>query len=141
MTEQSTELTEEQASAWVREHFELANKYLAQLGFITDKIIMRESRYLIPYMAVWKFTTQGKKGPVWVINGDVPMDMVEESAAKDAREAVRYFALRWQMKAETILQAEQGTAQLRQQAQYLIGRAEGLYELAEQQELWEQQHA
>lgn len=138
MAEKPVEFTEEQASAWVRENFELANKYLAQLGIISDKIIMRESRYLIPYVAVWKFTTQGKKGPVWVINGDLPMDMVEQSAAKDARDAMRYFALRWQMKAETMLQAEQATEQHRQQALYLIGRAEGLYELAEQKEFWEQ---
>lgn len=138
MAEQPVEFTEEQASAWVRENFELANKYLAQLGIISDKIIMRESRYLIPYVAVWKFTTQGKKGPVWVINGDLPMDMVEQSAAKDARDAMRYFALRWQMKAETMLQAEQATEQHRQQALYLIGRAEGLYELAEQNKFWEQ---
>ncbi|RUO61224.1 DUF4826 family protein [Pseudidiomarina marina] len=139
MAEQQPEaMTEEQVSAWVREHFQAANKYLAEQGIISDQILSKDSRYLAPYVAVWKFNTQDKK-TLWVINGDVPTDVIGEKAAKDARDAMRYFALRWQMQAEGVLQQAQNDPEKQRYANYLVNRAENLYQLSTSKDLWQQQ--
>lgn len=137
MAEQQANLTEEQASEWIREHFQAANKYLAEQGIIPDKILTKDSRYLVPFVGVWKFTTQDKK-TIWVINGDLPTDMVGESAAPDAREALRYFAMRWQLKSEGILADTNSSQEQRDYANYLVKCAENLYGVFEQESLWQQ---
>ncbi|WP_417658345.1 DUF4826 family protein [Pseudidiomarina sp.] len=138
MAEQPPKMTEEQISEWVRAQFQAANKYLAEQGIITDRILSKDSRYLVPHVAVWKFTTQDKK-TLWVINGDVPTDIIGDKAAKDARDAMRYFALRWQMQAEGVLQQATNEPEQQKYAQYLINRAENLYQLSESKEMWQQQ--
>ncbi|CAM5187212.1 hypothetical protein ALON55S_05218 [Alishewanella longhuensis] len=57
------------------------------------------------------------------------------SAAPDAREAIRAFALHWQLKAEQIAQA--GFADKTQQdfANLLVSRAHGLYDLFDNEQL------
>lgn len=141
MAEQQPEaMTDEQVSAWVREHFQAANKYLAEQGIISDQILSKDSRYLAPHVAVWKFNTQDKK-TLWVINGDVPTDVIGDKAAKDARDAMRYFALRWQMQAEGVLQQAQNDPEKQRYAHYLINRAENLYQLSTSNDLWQQQEA
>ena len=90
MAEQQPEaMTEEQVSAWVREHFQAANKYLAEQGIISDQILSKDSRYLAPYVAVWKFNTQDKK-TLWVINGDVSIKYKQRFVA-----AARLILLRY----------------------------------------------
>ena len=136
--QQPQQLTEEQAQAWVREKFQEANKYLAEQGILSDQIVTKESRYLIPYIAVWKFTTQDKK-KVWVVNGDVPTDLVGEKAAKTPREALRHFALSWQLKADKVLADEKSlTTEKQNYAKYLIARAENVYQVTEREDLWQQ---
>ncbi len=142
MSEQSEqlEMSEEQAAKWVRDHFQAANKYLAEQGIITDKILSKESRYLLPIVAIWKFKTQDRK-EVWVINGDVPTDMMNAKAAKDAREAMRHFSMQWQMKAEVVAQTAEGNQEKLRYATYLVNRAENLYQVLESKDFWqEEQH-
>lgn len=138
MADNQPKYTEEQLQAWVRTKFQEANKYLAEQGIISDQILSKDSRYLAPLVAVWKFSTADKH-KIWVINGDVPTDMVTEKVAKTARDAVRHFALNWQLKADAILRSEQPAQEQRNYANYLINRAENLYQLFEQEKLWEQQ--
>ncbi|WP_258806880.1 DUF4826 family protein [Pseudidiomarina sp. CB1] len=136
--QQQPELTEEEASAWVREQFQAANKYLAENGIITDRVLTKESRYLVPYVAVWKFTTQDRK-ELWLVNGDVPTDVVGAKAAKDAREALRHIALQWQLKAQAIIddpKAQQDDEQIKY-AQYLVSRAEGIHDAVQTEKLWQ----
>lgn len=138
MADNQPKYTEEQLQEWVRTKFQEANKYLAEQGIISDQVMTKESRYLAPFVAVWKFTTT-ETHKLWVINGDVPTDMVNEKVAKSAREAVRHFALNWQLKAEAIMQADQPTQEQRNYATYLVNRAENVYQLYEQENLWQQQ--
>ncbi|MBR9906593.1 MAG: DUF4826 family protein [Gammaproteobacteria bacterium] len=138
MADNQPKYTEEQLQAWVRTKFQEANKYLAEQGIISDQILSKDSRYLAPLVAVWKFSTSDKH-KIWVINGDVPTDMVTEKVAQTARDAVRHFALNWQLKADAILRSEQPAQEQRNYANYLINRAENLYQLFEQEKLWEQQ--
>ena len=134
-------LSEEQRQQWVREQFQNANKYLAERGLISDQILTKESRYLAPDIAVWKFKLQNGKR-VWVINGRVTTDHVDAEAAKTARDAMRYFSLQWQLKAENIRAlGDAADATQRQMAELLVRNAEGLYVIADDEAFWRQQQA
>lgn len=69
MTEQAVEntkaLTPEEQEAltqqWVKEHFQKANRFLAEKGVIPSKVIAEESRYLAPFLAVWKMESKQPK--------------------------------------------------------------------------------
>lgn len=147
MSEQSNQqpnqqaMTEEQSQLWVREQFQSANKYLAERGMLSDRILTKESRYLVPNIAVWKFKLQnGKK--VWVINGKVTTDHVSADAAKTARDAMRHFSLNWQLKAENILALGKAAGETEtKMAHLLIGNAEALYQVTEDKRLWQSEQA
>jgi|SRR5690554_2966534 len=138
MADQQPQLTEEQAQEWVRGKFQDANKYLAEQGILSDQILLKESRYLIPFIAIWKFTTQDRK-KVWVVNGDVPTDLVGEKAAKTPRDALRHFALSWQLKADKILADQASSPEQQDYAKYLVVRAENVYHATDNEALWQQQ--
>jgi len=130
------EMTAEQQQQWVREQYQVATKYLASKGLVTESVVVEESRYLVPLMAVWKLKVLDGSY-VWVICGDVPSDHNLVEVAPNAREAVRHFSFKWQLQAENLLKSEDKTQQ--EFAQFLIGRAEGLYQMYEQEQLWDKQ--
>ncbi len=142
MAEQQPQMTEAEASEWVRQQFQQANKFLAEKGILTDRVLTKESRYLVPHVAVWKFSTQDQVD-VWVVNGDVPSDVVGVNAAKSAREALRHFSLQWQIKADKILNDAKLSQDPEQQkyAKYLIQSAENLYQTTQVEDLWADQQA
>jgi len=126
-------MTEEQQQQWVKKQYQIATKYLAEKGIVTSSVIVEESRYLVPLLALWKLTAiDGKK--FWVLCGDLPSDHSSVDVAPNAREAIRHFALKWQMQAENLLQAE--NKEQKSFAHILIGRAEGLYKLHDDENLW-----
>ncbi|GAA4903715.1 DUF4826 family protein [Ferrimonas pelagia] len=127
--------TQEQEQAWVREHFQKANRFMAEKGILPGKVVLKESRILPPLIAVWKIEAQGpRKQKYWVISGDLPTDMSAESAAKNARDAVRYFSLNWQLKAENMLRSADNTQH--QLAQIMVSKANGLAQLHGEDRLW-----
>lgn len=136
LTQNNTEFTEEQRTEWIRTQFQKANEYLASKGIIPDNVAVSESRYLPPLLAVWKLNTRDKKS-FWVLSGDLPTDHMPISAAPNAREAIRAFALHWQLKAEQIAQA--GFTDKTQQdfANLLVSRAHSLYDLFDNEKLWQ----
>ncbi|MCT8125733.1 DUF4826 family protein [Alishewanella sp. BS5-314] len=137
-TQQPTEITEAQRAEWVRAQFQKANEYLATKGIIPDNVAVSESRYLPPLVAVWKLNTRDAKS-FWVISGDLPTDHMPVSAAPNAREAIRAFALHWQLKAEQIAQAGFTDKTQVEFANLLVSRAEGLYDLFDNEPLWQGQ--
>lgn len=144
MSEQLTQLqqqeqhaeAEQQRAEWVRNQYQKANQYLAGKGIIPDNVAVTESRYLPPLVALWKLNTKDKKS-FWVISGDLPTDHMPFSAAATARDAMRSFSLNWQLKAENIING--GAIDKTQQdfANLLVNRAQGLYELFEDDALWQ----
>jgi hypothetical protein len=133
MTE-AVEMTEEQQQQWVKKQYQIATKYLAEKGIVTNSVTVEESRYLVPLLALWKLTAMdGKK--FWVLCGDLPSDHSSVDVALNAREALRHFALKWQMQAENLLQAK--NEEQNNFANLLIGRAEGLYKLYDDAPLWQ----
>lgn len=137
-TQQPTDVTDAQRAEWVRAQFQKANEYLATKGIIPDNVAVSESRYLPPLVAVWKLNTRDAKS-FWVISGDLPTDHMPVSAAPNAREAIRAFALHWQLKAEQIAQAGFTDKTQVEFANLLVSRAEGLYDLFDNEPLWQGQ--
>lgn len=137
MAEQTRPLTEEEHNKWVREQFQTANAYLAEQGLISERILTKDSRYLAPFVALWKFTIKGIEETVWAVTGDFPTDHIDTKIADNPRDALRYFCYRWQMRADKII--ERGTAKTEEEqesAQRLIKAAESVFPLTESKELW-----
>lgn len=135
MTQQKA-MTQEEQQAWTREQYLKATKYLADKGLVTESVADSESRYLVPIMAVWKMNLLDKS-IVWVISGDLPTDHVAFDVSETARDVIRHFSLKWQLQAENLLQADD--KEQHDFARFLIGRADGLYKLYENEELWQGQ--
>ena len=95
MTEQASALTQEQET-WVKQQYQTAVKYLAEKGIVTEKVAVEQSRYIAPEIAIWQFTSVDSQG-YWVISGNLPCDHVHLESAPVAREALRHFALKWQL--------------------------------------------
>ena len=134
VNQQASPLSDQERTIWVREQFQKAQKYLAEKGVITKSVSPETSRYLAPVIAVWKLNTNDNQ-KVWVISGDVPCDHIVSTAADTVRESLRNFSMKWQMQAEGILQTTNDPTQIKF-AQYLVSRAEGLYQLFENDQLW-----
>ena len=101
---------------------------------MTESVVVEESRYLIPFLSVWKLKVLDGSF-YWVICGDLPTDHNTIDVAPNAREAVRHFSLKWQMQAENLLQS--GDKEQEQFARLLISRAEGLYDMHQQEKVWQ----
>lgn len=140
--EQAKKLTpEQQAEAdkqsvvWQRECFQNAQKHLAEKGVMPKSLIEKESRFVAPLVALWKFKAQdGKK--YWVITGRLPTDSAPASVAENARDVLRYFSLQWQLKADQIMHTGGGDKTKVDFANLLINRAQGIYELYEKDDMW-----
>ncbi|WP_246058432.1 DUF4826 family protein [Litorilituus lipolyticus] len=131
---QPKQMTEEEQQQWTREQYQVATKYLATKGLITQSVAVEESRYLVPILAVWKLNlNDGSK--VWVLCGDLPTDHSSVDVAPSAREALRHFALKWQMQAENLFRADDKSQN--DFANLLVSRSEGLYQLYDDESLWQ----
>lgn len=142
MAEQATAasnqpLSEEEIIKWSRESYQKAIGHLAEKGIVADSVSMEQSRYLAPILAVWKIKSADQRW-FWVISGDLPTDWMTEEGAESARDAVRAFSLRWQLKAEEIRVNQEADKTQQEFATLLIGRANGLYDIYEREELWQQ---
>jgi hypothetical protein len=123
---------------WVKTQFQKANRFLAEKGVLPNKVYTEESRYLAPYLAIWKMDSkQPTKQTFWVMSGDLPTDYVDVKVAKTAREAMRHFSMMWQLKAENLHKsgATRDQTQLKF-ANLLVTRAESLYRMHEDEKLW-----
>ncbi|HEX6549560.1 MAG TPA: DUF4826 family protein [Gammaproteobacteria bacterium] len=119
-------------------------EYLRHLE-VFDTDITGEWLWIIPHRAMLGRVRPKKGGgPVlWVITGVVPTDHAEASAARNCREAARYFALKWQLEAARL---EKGSGTLsadtnvdwKQASSNISGRAEWLHDLTQDSRHWNQ---
>lgn len=61
LTEKEQVITPEQRIAWQRECFQNAQKYLAEKGIMPKSVVDKDSRFLAPLCAMWKFKAQMAK--------------------------------------------------------------------------------
>lgn len=132
---QQPQLTQEEHDQWVREQFQRANKHLAENDVLFDSVVIADSRYLAPYVAIWKIKAIDNTF-YWVISGDVPVDFTAQDNAEDAREALRYFSMHWQLRAENIRQTPALDKVQVDYANLLQVSAENLYGTYENDGLW-----
>ena len=128
-------ISDEERATWVREQFQKANKFLAENGVLFDSVITEESRYLMPYLAVWKIRAMDSKR-YWVISGDLPSDYTSVDNAKDAKDVLRHFAMHWQLKAENLINAKDADKTQKEFGALLINRAENLFAMQNTPDLW-----
>ncbi len=129
-------MTDAETQEWVRLQFQRANLHLAEQGIVMESVAVAESRYLPPLIAVWKIHGLNKN-VVWAISGDVPVDYLPVAVAADAREAIKHFSYRWQMKAQQIMDNGISDQTSADYVQLLVGRANMLYDLSESETLWQ----
>ncbi|QYJ80220.1 DUF4826 family protein [Shewanella acanthi] len=135
----SPEEMEKMRQEWVRTQFQKANRFLAEKGVIPSKVLADESRYLAPYLAIWKMESKRPSTKTyWVMSGDLPSDFVDVKVAKTARDAIRHFSMMWQMQAENLIRsgATRRDATQAKFAQLLVSRAESLYRMHNDEKLW-----
>lgn len=123
---------------WIQTQFQKANKFLAEKGILPSKVHPESSRYLAPFVAIWKIESKKPtKQTFWVMSGDLPADYVDINVAATARDALRHFSMIWQMKAENIRQsALMNDPTQAKFAQLLVSRAESLYQIHNDEKLW-----
>ncbi len=131
-------MTEQQTSEWVRAQFQKANLFLAEQGVVMDTVAVAESRYLPPFVAVWKINAIDRKS-YWAITGDLPTDVMAFGSAATARDALRAFSLRWQMQAQQLMEAGVQDQTGANYVKLLINRAEQIYQLFEAEDFWQKQ--
>lgn len=134
--QQTEQWSEAQVNDWVRSQFQKANLHLAEKGVVMDSVAVQDSRYLPPYIAVWKINALDKQS-YWVISGDLPTDHIELKAAENARDALRAFSFRWQIKAQQLVDAGIKDQTAGDYAKLLVNRAHSLYQLFESEKLWD----
>ncbi|MDO6693585.1 DUF4826 family protein [Aliiglaciecola sp. 3_MG-2023] len=134
---QPQKMSQEQMTQWVRSQFQRANKHLAENGVIFDSVVTEECRYLAPYVAIWKIKALDNRF-YWVISGDLPCDFLPYESEKNARDVLRRFSFQWQLKAQDIEESANIDATQKEFAKMLVTRAEGLYALYNQEELWKE---
>lgn len=127
------QMSEQKIQLWAREQYQGVTKHLANKGLVTSSVMVEDSRYIAPLVAVWKLKLLDNKW-IWAISGDLPCDHVSIEAAQTAKEALRHFSMAWQLKAENILKSEPNEEQ-KVFANILISKAEGLYSLAIDEQL------
>ncbi|MBV7314573.1 DUF4826 family protein [Shewanella sp. NIFS-20-20] len=138
LTPEQVQAMEQQREVWVREQFQKANRFLAEKGIMPGKVLTDQSRYLAPYVAVWKMeSAKPQKKTYWVISGDLPTDYVEVSAAATPRDVLKHFSLNWQIKAENLIRSGAVADPTQKKfANLLISRAQNLYQVQEDEALW-----
>ncbi|MDK1286159.1 DUF4826 family protein [Pseudoalteromonas umbrosa] len=120
---------------WQRQQLHAAQRYLAEKGIITNKVIEKECRILPPALAVWRLEDQTGKG-YWAISGQVPTDAVEVKVAKSARDALKHLSYQWQIKADGILSSGVKDKTQLDFANLLVNKAHDIYAIYDNDKLW-----
>lgn len=90
---------------WLDEQEEFVFRYLDRRARSYTKPLEIEW-CLAPYVAVWTTTPPGVSTKYWIICGDLPTDLLEDSKIKTPRTAISTFAGRWIDVAKFMLQGK-----------------------------------
>ncbi|TQV84404.1 DUF4826 family protein [Aliikangiella coralliicola] len=146
---QAEALSQEEAEAkikrWNQEEFVKIQKFCQSQGVQIKGLKQNMCQCLPPVIGVWYIQSATKGEDYWVISGDFPTDLANASVAKNAREALRYFSMSWQIKAANLEDAlAEGKIQLNDKetqqkfAKDLVEKAEKLYVISHDEKLWAQ---
>lgn len=135
MTDNNKPLSEDEISQWSKDAYQQATSFLAEKGIIAETVAMEHSRFLAPLVAIWKIKSVQQQW-FWTISGELPTDMISEEGATSAREAIKAFSFKWQLDSEKLGANPESAEDSAKFADLLQNRAESLYQLAENDQLW-----
>ena len=94
---------QEAFTRWVREQHDQMARYAVRGELIGDDAEGLPIWSIPHQVFLGRFYDKSNpKGGYWYIGGGVPSDHIEQHVAPDARQAVRHFALKWQLQAAQI---------------------------------------
>jgi hypothetical protein len=128
MMDKANNKADEELKAWAKRQLDEAVHELMGKGIAGSMLVEAKLAWIFPFtILIGKVREQDQPGRFdWFICGDLPTDYVPSSVASTPRDAARHFALKWQLDAD------------RQDAgSQLAEKAQALYELVDQSELWQ----
>jgi hypothetical protein len=129
MSDASNNAMNPELKSWMREQLDAAVSTLNEKQVFDDALVESRPAWVLP-MQILLGKARAHNDPAvyqWFIRGDVPFDHIDSSAAATPREALRHFAMKWQITAESLD---------KKSAESLIGDAERLYNLTEDDRFW-----
>lgn len=133
------------ADDWQRKTLDKAVGDIGDLGVIPDEMIEARTLWSVPGKVMIGQARQAHEPTlfVWFISGELPTDAIGSAAATTPREALRHFALKWQMDAERYRDPATRKAHGLDESKdwnamtaKLVAKAEELYAMAEDDRLW-----
>ncbi len=115
--------------SWIRQQLDAAVQSLNDQQVFDDPFIESKPAWMLP-MPILLGKARAQSDPrsfCWFICGDVPFDHIDANAAATPKEALRHLAMKWQIAAEGLDEAD---------AVALIDSAELLYDLTEDDRFW-----
>lgn len=132
MPDESQNEEKESALAWARETFDKAVQEIIKRGAFRGELVEARPSWALPNKLVVGMARENGDATTfnWIICGHLmPTDHLGSAAAATARDAARHFSLKWQLDAT---RARDSTV-----ADILIAKAEELYEIVEDDSLWQ----
>ncbi|MCH9694036.1 MAG: DUF4826 family protein [Gammaproteobacteria bacterium] len=148
MTESSADAERKALESWYKPLLDNVVKEMIRIKAISGEAVQATPVWMVPddiLMAkVWGVNRENDF--VWTISVDkLIADYVAGSLAATPRDVARHFSLKWQMDAERLLSlskdrpaVENIDPKVRQHSEQLVRYAETLYDLAGQDDAWEQ---
>jgi hypothetical protein len=137
----------EELKTWIEQKTQQAIEELMDRKIVDVLLAEAKPAWILPFsILIGKVRERGQaSGHIWFICGEkIPTDHVHSSKASSPREAARHFALKWQLDAAREQEAYEKSggkwmpgARSAHGKDELIKQAEGLYELAATEYLWE----
>ena len=116
---------------WMRSLIDVAVRGAGDAGVSNEALVEARPAWALPNrLLVGQLRSQmNPRSFHWFIAGEVPLDFLPSANAPSPRDALRHFAMKWQLDAErTDDEAEKAE---------LIDLAESVYELAEDERFWQ----
>lgn len=116
---------------WMRELVDRAVRGTGELNVYDEALIEARPDWAMPNrLLVGKIREQmNPRAFHWFICGEVPLDYLPGEIAATPRDALRHFALKWQLDAERAGDEDK--------AHSLVENAEAIYELADDERVWQ----
>jgi hypothetical protein len=130
MPERDQSKMPESVSKWARAEFDKAVRNLIAGNLVDIDVIEARPVWALENRVVIGQIREANESTVfrWIICGDLPTDHIGSELAATPRDAARHFSLKWQLDA-----ARQTDPSV---AEPLADKAELLYELAENGDIW-----
>ena len=122
---------QDETRKWMQELVGVAVRGTGDMNVYDEALIEAKAEWALPNrLLVGKVREQmNPRAFHWFICGEVPLDYISGNTAVTPRDALRYFAMKWQLDAERAGDEES--------AQSLVENAEAIYALADNERFWQ----